>query len=94
MEAKTFILGKDEVPQWFNDSAKQGRAKLVYDEDQVNLVGATIYTLTKVVSARIGDVIMLSRNGLMVIPKEKAAKYMSAKGPATIKKEDRKNDEH
>lgn len=78
MEVKTFVLGKDAIPEWFNESARHGRAKLVYDpDDQTDLVGAVIFAPTKTVNANIGDMIMKSRTGLMVVPKDKAAKYMN-----------------
>lgn len=78
MEAKTFVLGRDAIPEWFNESARQGRAKLVYDpDDQTDLIGAVIFAPTRTVNANLGDVIMKSRSGLMVVPKDKAAKYMN-----------------
>lgn len=78
MEVKSFVLGKDTVPEWFNESAKQGRSKLVYDPDgQPELLGAVIYMPTKTVNVQPGDVIIKTRSGIMAVPKEKAAKYMN-----------------
>lgn len=78
MEVKSFVLGRDAVPEWFNESARQGRAKLVYDPDeQTELIGAVIFAPTKTINVKLGDTIMKSRTGLMVVPKDKAAKYMN-----------------
>lgn len=70
---KQFVFGKDKVPTWFNEEADKGRAKFNYDDDDV--VSVTVYTPTKTLIAKPGDVIMLLKSGLAVITGDKAKKY-------------------
>lgn len=63
--ARFFVLGKDKVPDWFDDCAKRGRAVLRYDEDAV-LIGATLHTTSGPLKVEIGDKIIFTRAGLGV----------------------------
>lgn len=74
MQAKEFILGKGNVPNWFNEQCDKGRAKINYDDDG-KMLCATIHTPTKTIKAKIGDSIILAKSGLQVVSKEKAIKY-------------------
>lgn len=70
---KSFILGVDKSPEWFNEEAKKGRARAYYDDnnelDYVRIVsGINNYEAHK------GDKILMSKNGLVVMPKEKVQK--------------------
>lgn len=71
---ETFIIGKDKFPIWFNDEAMKGRAKVNRD-DEGNILNVIIYGAAKNVVANVGDSIIRSKTGLLVIPKEKAKKY-------------------
>lgn len=68
VEIKKFILGKSNIPKWFNEKCLQGKAKIDYDDDG-EMVGATIHTPTKTIKAKLGDGILLNKSGLQVVPK-------------------------
>lgn len=74
MKNETFVVGKEKIPQWFNDQASIGRAKVNKDEDG-ELLNIIIYGPTGNKIAKIGDSVMNTRSGLVVIPEEKAKKY-------------------
>ena len=70
---KKFIVG-EKSPEWFKEQCSLGRAKVVYD-DEGDFVNIIVYSATKNYTAKKGDVIMLLKSGLAVIPKEQAVKY-------------------
>lgn len=72
-EVQKFIAG-EKTPEWFNQRASMGRAKKTYDEDG-ELTGILVTTATKTYEAKVGDTIMLTKSGMVVIPKEKAQKF-------------------
>ncbi len=78
MEVKKFVVGDGKFPEWFDEQALRGRAKINTDEFG-ELMGVTVFAPTKRMVAAVGDTVMLTRNGLMVVPKEKAGKYMPEK---------------
>lgn len=71
-----FIIGEGNFPVWFNNTLSKGRARITRDEYTGKLVGVTIYTVSGPVTGKPGDVIINTRNGVLVIPREKAEKYM------------------
>lgn len=73
-QTKSFVLSSKDVPVWLNDEAAKGRVKFVFDDND-ELVGATVYTPTKTLNAKVGDTIMLMKSGLAVLPAGKAKKY-------------------
>ena len=77
-QIKSFIIGKEKIPTWFNDEVSKCRAKINYDEDG-GLTNVIIYSPTKQLFANEGDTIMLLKSGLTVIKKEQAKKYISKK---------------
>ena len=70
---KSFILGKDKTPDWFNDEASMGRARI--NREDGDLVNVTIFAPTQTFVASIGDTIMLLKSGLVVIHADEAKKY-------------------
>ena len=64
---KRFILG-DNIPIWIEQFSRNGRIKFHYDEE-LNLESATINSPTGVKKAYIGDTIVATGSGLIVIPK-------------------------
>ena len=74
-----FIFGKDKVPSWFDEQAKQGRVKLSYSEENKLLVGAKIFSGVSTYEAKVGDTIINSKSGLIVIAKANAEKYTTKK---------------
>ena len=45
-QIKSFIIGKEKIPTWFNDEVSKCRAKINYDEDG-DLTNVIIYSPTK-----------------------------------------------
>ena len=65
---KRFVLGDENIPIWIEQFSRNGRIKFVYD-DELNLESATINSPTGVKKAYIGDTIVATGSGLIVIPK-------------------------
>lgn len=63
----------EKAPVWFHEECAAGRIRVFYDGEYVEKI--TVFTPTKTIVAKIGDVVAKSRNGLNVIPKDKAKKY-------------------
>lgn len=70
---KSFVLGKEKVPGWFEEETSAGRAKVNYDDGE--LIDVTVYTPTGTKVAKLGDTIMLLKSGLSVITASEAKKY-------------------
>lgn len=84
---ETFVFGKDKVPAWFNDQANLGRIKIFYDDD-MKVVRAKIMSGVNEYMAEIGDSIMNTKSGIIVIKEDKAKKYKVQ----DQKKEDKKEE--
>lgn len=63
-----FIFGKEKAPAWFDEQAKKGRVKCIYNDDK-KLIGARIFSGVNEYNAKVGDVIINSKSGLIVIEK-------------------------
>lgn len=72
-EVKKFVVGQGKFPMWFNEEAAKGRVKLNYDGNELQTI--TVFAPTKTLTAKHGDVIMMLKSGLTVVPAEKAVKY-------------------
>ena len=83
---ENYILGEGKVPDWFNAEANAGRIKLIYDEDD-QMIGCQVLSGTKVYDAVIGDSIINTKYGVVVLPKEKAKQY------GVQKKDDKQKEE-
>lgn len=70
-----FTFGKENFPNWFNDALSKGRCKLTRDEYTGNIIVVTIYTVSGPVKGRIGDVILNTRNGVLMVPENKAKEF-------------------
>ena len=64
---RSFVVGKDNYPEWFQEQASKGRARVNYDEDDHTLIDITIYGATKNYLAKPGDTIAFTRNGMTVV---------------------------
>lgn len=71
---ETFIFGKDATPAWFDEAANMGRVRTFYDDDN-KLVRARIKSGITEYVAEIGDSIMNTKSGLVVIKEDKAKRY-------------------
>jgi hypothetical protein len=71
---ESFIFGEGKTPEWFNKEANAGRVKVMYDEDN-QIIGCQIISGTKTYEAEIGDTILNTKYGLMVVSKDKAKQY-------------------
>lgn len=69
-----FSVGKEKIPNWFNEEARKGRCKINKGDDD-ELINIVIYGPTGANVANIGDSIMKTKSGMLVIPEEKAKKY-------------------
>lgn len=70
-----FIFGRENFPNWFNDALSKGRCKLSRDEYTGNITGVTIFTVSGPVKGKPGDVILNTRNGVLMIPEKKAEEF-------------------
>ena len=70
-----FILSEDKVPDWIRNYSNIGRIKFNRN-DENKIISAIIQSPTGPKKVNIGDTIMLVNSGLIVIPKEKAEKYV------------------
>lgn len=71
MNKFTFKIGSNEIPDWLKEQSNKGRVKWIYDGGKI--IGGTIFTVTGVKNVGIGDVIVLTKSGLGVLPvKEKS----------------------
>ena len=68
-----FVVGEG-FPDWFNEEVGKGRARINYDNDG-KLKNITLFTVSKQITANIGDVIVKTNTGMSLIPDEKAVKY-------------------
>nr|DAH85019.1 MAG TPA: hypothetical protein [Bacteriophage sp.] len=66
---RRFVFGREKIPDWFDAQISKGRAKIEYDLDTREIVGATLFTPTKTVNVVVGDTIAISRSGMSVISK-------------------------
>lgn len=66
----SYVLKEEmkDMPEWLKSSAKAGRVKKIYVDDE--FVGVKVLSGTKSYEAKVGDVIMLTKSGLTVISKE------------------------
>lgn len=71
-----FIVGEGNFPNWFNNSLVKGRARVIRDIDTGELNGVTVFTVSGPVNGKIGDVVINTRSGVLVIPRDKAKKYL------------------
>ncbi len=74
MKTETFVVGKDKFPDWFNQQAAMGRARTVRDDDG-NIEYVVINNASGSYRAKVGDSVMKSKTGLLVIPQKTAQKY-------------------
>lgn len=88
IQYKRFVLGKDHFPQWFKDQTSKGRAKVLTDIETGEVVGATLYTATRTMHAKVGDTILLSRAGLSIQTAEEAEKNRIAEQSKEKKKKE------
>ena len=63
---KRFVLGQ-MIPDWIESYSKTGRIKFEYD-DENNVISATIHSPTGVKKAKLGDTIVSTGSGLIVVP--------------------------
>ena len=74
MKADDFVVGKDKFPEWFNEQAAMGRVRTVRNDD-----GDIDYVIVNNASgsfrAKVGDSILKTKTGLIVIPQKTAQKY-------------------
>lgn len=70
--------GKD-FPDWLINETSLGRAKVKRDEETNEIEGMTIISGTKTYLANVGDLIMKTKSGIVVVPKSEAKKYDLAK---------------
>lgn len=73
-----FIFGKEKAPAWFDEQAKKGRVRVQYDDDK-QITGARIFSGVNTYQAKVGDTIINSKSGLVVITKVSAGKENSKK---------------
>ena len=66
MKADKFVFGKDATPAWFDKECQMGRVKTNYDEDN-NPISVRINSGLKIYDAIVGDTIIKSTSGLVVI---------------------------
>ena len=61
-----YVVNKElkNVPSWLNDYSKNGKVKLIKEQDE--LVGLKVMSGTKIYDAYIGDIILLTKTGLIV----------------------------
>lgn len=71
---EAFIFGKEKTPDWFNKAANEGRVRVFYDDDN-KMVRARIKSGINEYTAEIGDSIMNTKFGFVVIKEDKAKKY-------------------
>ena len=81
---EAFIFGKDKAPTWFEKSANEGRVRNFYDDDG-KLIRARIKSGVKEYIAEIGDSVMNTKSGIIVIKEDKAKKYK-------VQKEEKENE--
>lgn len=74
MKVQQFVFGKGTTPAWFEDLCREGRAKIVRD-DEGEVVKAVLYTPGGTREASIGDSIVYVPSGLAVVPADKARQY-------------------
>lgn len=83
----TYVLGSRNVPDWVNSEAEAGRIKISYNDD-AEIEYAKVASGNKEYNAKVGDTIVKSKSGLVVIPKDKAKKYMPTSKPTPKKVEE------
>lgn len=74
-----FTIGEENFPNWFNNAMAKGRVKVSRDEYTGKLMGVTVSTVSGPVKGKIGDVAINTRNGVLIIPIEKAKQYFGGK---------------
>lgn len=71
-----FTIGEGNFPNWFNEALVKGRAKVNRDEYDGSLKNIVVHTVSGQVKGKTGDVILNTRSGILVVPRERAAKYL------------------
>ena len=66
MKVNKFVVGRGNIPDWFNEKCKQNRAKLNFDDDG-ELINISVFTPTKLMIANVGDLIILDKHGMSVV---------------------------
>lgn len=70
---KKFVLGKEAIPEWFNELCNSGRCRVIYDEDE--MVGVNLYTPSGIKKVKLGDIIVLSKSGVFSLTQLQARTY-------------------
>lgn len=70
-----FTIGEENFPNWFNDALSRGRVKLKHNEYTGRLENVIIFTVSGKVIGKPGDVVLKTRNGVLLVPAEKAKEF-------------------
>lgn len=70
---KSYVVGKEKAPLWLNEEAAAGRVRANYEDGE--MVNMLVYTTTGSIVAKVGDIVVLLKSGLSVIPASEAKKY-------------------
>lgn len=69
-QVRSIVVGQDKIPKWLDAEAASGRVK--FEREDGELKGITCFTPTGTLKARLGDVVVLGRSGLVVMTIEQA----------------------
>lgn len=78
MKIEKFVFGKDKTPVWFDKECQIGRVKTNYDEDG-KPISIRINSGLKIYDAIIGDTIIKSATGLVVVHQNQVEKSKKQK---------------
>lgn len=73
-DIKKYIIGTNPIPDWVKEFCRVGKIRFNYDEDE--FIDVSVSVQSNVVKANNGDLLLKSRSGLIVIPKDKAEMYL------------------
>lgn len=82
-QTKYFNVGFEKTPEWLKEYYSRGICRDIYDEE--DFVGISVYGNGKNKIAKKGDMVLLTRSGLMVLPKEEADKFKRKEGKSNVK---------
>lgn len=71
-----FTIGEGNFPNWFKEALAKGRVKVNRDEYDGSIKNIVASTVSGQAKGKPGDVVLNTRSGVLVISKEKAARYL------------------
>lgn len=72
VKTQSFIIGREPIPNWFDDECRKGKASVFYDDDK-NVEKIKIYAPGVLYELTEGDKVVKNKHGLIGVKAVKKA---------------------